>query len=196
MTEPTFATAIRDGALARLQTNNPGVATFRTTPLPPTQAASLPSLGVYLAGEQMTPDGDYDAGEPKFLNDVTIGFSAVNSADSQGANETALNAIADKVLRTLLCDGSFMMLFEGITSIRRAVSFQKDGDTYFAEVRLAMTVRFRSLWPPEAPYALEEVDVYATTSLSSPTLAIVLPQAGCLQGVGAIGIAGSLTAAG
>jgi hypothetical protein len=192
----TFATVIRDGAYSRLQAANPGVTTFRKTPLPPVQPATqLPSLGVYFT-EQMTPEGDYDVGEPKFFHEVTLYFSAVDSADAQGLNEEALDAIVNNIMTTLLCDGSFMMLFEGVTSMRRGYFYPEAGDTYFAEVRLAMTIVFRTNWPPEAPNAFLEMDVYPVPSFdgsTAPAIVVQYPQSGNLTGVAGIGLAGSLS---
>jgi len=199
MVDQTFATAIRDGALSRLQAAPPSgvvAANITTTPLPPMQGAAVPAMRVLLLSEDMTPDGDYNVAEPKFIHDASIGLSAVSVADSEGETETNIDAIVNDALATLICDGTFMELFEGITAIRRTYSFPNQGESYFAEVRLQMTVRFRTVWPPNAPYALDEIDVYPVPAFGpAPTIPIlvnILPQSSCLTGVAGIGLAGSL----
>src|SRR5262249_49145076 len=55
------------------------------------QPYHLPYLGVYLVRENMTPDGDPNAGEVRFSHDVIIGWSVIIENNDPVASEAILD---------------------------------------------------------------------------------------------------------
>ena len=51
--------------------------TSRRTQQLPTFPGVLPYLGVYFIKENMGPDGDINAGEVRFITDLSVGFSII-----------------------------------------------------------------------------------------------------------------------
>lgn len=151
----TYATEIRDAALTLLaaravQADKP----FRKTrsnwgwPLADTD---LPALSVFLPRETMSPDGDANAAEPKFINDMTLGVVISVGFDTPEALDEDTVGRADTALEALLTTPSFLKLFESIERVDQKTVFDKDGQTFLVEIQFDITIRFRTDWPPVVP---------------------------------------------
>jgi hypothetical protein len=78
-TANSYAMDIRNELLSRIKTFPvfADVARFGRSPMLTVQSEDIPYLGVYLVEEQLTPDGDANAGEPRFQSRAKIGFQYV-----------------------------------------------------------------------------------------------------------------------
>jgi hypothetical protein len=65
--------------------------TFRLSRQLPTQVNQLPSLGVYLVKEDMTPDGDPNHGDIDMVHALTVGFSVIIINNDPEATQEKLN---------------------------------------------------------------------------------------------------------
>lgn len=187
----TIATYIRNQAYARLTTgaiSSNWVSTHKS-PIPTRQGDQLPALGVYLMGEVLTPDGDANVSVPRFVSDVVLGISVLHLAENPEALDGKLDTLVDLIEDTLLQDISFVSLkgedgkdvIESFPQIQRRYSYPQNGESYYAEVRLQITVRFRCYFEPKATTPLTEVDVHVspfdnTAQSGEYSLAIPLEQ--------------------
>src|SRR5262245_16877833 len=78
ITQQSYGLLIRDTLYAKVVTLPffTGFKSRRCKQLP-VHPDILPYLGVYLVSERLSPDGDPNAGDVRFDNDLTIGFSIV-----------------------------------------------------------------------------------------------------------------------
>jgi hypothetical protein len=168
----TAATAIREAIIERLS-DLPGYKALpRRVPLPQLQPSDLPRLSVFIMGERLTPDGDANEGDIRFVSEITIGISDMRGFATpdvlEGQNDTAVDMIEAR----LLCDPEFTEmdpdgLFEAVTGITRQRVYPQDGETYFAELRLQMVFQKRVEFAPEILDTLRRVAV--TTRPASST---------------------------
>lgn len=63
----------------------------RKTKMLPTQPNQIPFLGIYIADETMTPDGDANAGAIGFIHMVRYGFSVIEAANDPIVLEARLD---------------------------------------------------------------------------------------------------------
>lgn len=104
MTASSYAMIVRDEMLARLKTM-PFFATFKfgTNKAEQIQPELIPFLGVYFISEDLAPEGDPNAGEPRFHSSATYGFSVVVQNNDGAAAELKLDEawvlIMDKLFR-------------------------------------------------------------------------------------------------
>lgn len=187
----TLATYIRDQAFTRL-TSGSISANWKSTrkfPLPTVQQDQLPVLSVFLLSENMEPDGDENVSVPRFISTVNLAMSVLESADKPDTADGALDPLVDLIEDTLLQDPSFVSLtdangnalIESFPEIRRSYSFPQQGEAYFIEVRLVLSIKFRCFFEPKAPNALTEVDVDTkpfdgSVQSGTYTTSITLPQ--------------------
>jgi hypothetical protein len=160
----TGAVAIRDAIYDRLA----GISDYNRTRKQDTrqlQAEDLPSLMVKVVSEDMTPDGDPNAGVPSFITNATIGISVVRGFKAPAELDADIDADADLVLNTLLTDPAFVGfpgrdpddpnpaigLFEATTHITRRRTTLQQGETYMLELRLEMTFQTRCYFEPVIP---------------------------------------------
>lgn len=160
----TGAVAIRDAIYDRLA----GISDYNRTRKQDTrqlQAEDLPSLLVKVVSEDMTPDGDANAGVPAFITNATIGISVVRGFDVPSELDSKIDDDADLVLNTLLTDPGFVGfpsgdpddvnggigLFEGISHITRRRATIQAGEAYLLELRLEMTFQTRCFFEPIIP---------------------------------------------
>lgn len=164
----TLATQIRDAVYDRLSILD-GYTSFRKAPVPQLQPDALPALSVFISGETLTPDGDDNAGEPHFEASVTIAVSVVRGFDDPSVLSGDIDADVDAIEEGLLCDPTFVTfgpdaLLEGVSGIKRRRLYPqsgKDGETYFAELRLEITFRTRVSFEPDIDAAFEGVTITA-----------------------------------
>ena len=158
----THALRIVDKAATLARTIS-GWKQVRRTPMLQVQPDDLPSLGVYLLREQWAPDGDANAGEPRFIHDLSIGLSGAIAITGSDAQLIALDVLMNDLCAKLLSDTTFIVMVEGVNGIDRRLSFTKDSETPMAEIMMEMRVGFRSQWPPLVVDDLNEIHV--TTAL-------------------------------
>jgi len=58
----------------------------------PMQEPHLPYLGVYIIGEEMTPDGDINAGDIRFVHSLRVGWQVIIENNDPVASELKLDA--------------------------------------------------------------------------------------------------------
>jgi hypothetical protein len=76
------------------------------------QTSSIPYLGVYFVNEDMTPDGDLNAGEIRFTHLLKIGFSVIIQNNDIVACETKLDQAYWAIMNTLWRDPNLTNLID------------------------------------------------------------------------------------
>jgi hypothetical protein len=123
--------------------------TFRRAPMLTVKSGDLPILGVYILREQRTADGDANAGVPKFVHRLTLGFSGAVNVETDEENKlTDLEEVMTKLDDLLLTNAKFVSMTEGVLSMDRVSQYSKIGEISIAEIRVEMTVQFRSQYEP------------------------------------------------
>lgn len=140
---------------------------FRKSPMLKLQPKKLPNLSVYLLRDVMVPDGDANAGEPRFLHNTHIGFSGAILADDEDAALLKLDAIMARIPEVLFKDPTFVAMIEGVVSCDRRFVFSNIGETPMAEIQLEMVFSYRSDWEPNVPNDFEGIVLQATPWPSS-----------------------------
>ena len=192
----TDALRIRDAITDRLKVQ-PWLTlnTVQNQPLPQLQPDELPGLLVVIMGESLTPDGDANAGPPRFEAQITIGISIVEGFESPEQLDGDIDEKITLIETALLTDPTFVRgldpskprghpdrepFFEAIERIQRRRLFPQDGETYFTEARLEIVFVKRVQYDPAV------LDRYAKTVLTarlagsspnSPSLSVVIDQA-------------------
>lgn len=126
--------------------------TYRQTPMLQVQPADLPVLAVHLLRERRVPDGQPNAGEPKFIHEITLGFSGAVHVETDKQDQIhdleEWMATLDDIL---LSDPNFVNLTEGITAMDRVGQYAKVGEITLFEIRVEMSIQSRSYFPPRVP---------------------------------------------
>jgi hypothetical protein len=186
----TLTTMIRDAAYARLIRITEW-RTTRKTPLSPLQPGDVPALGVFLLRETYQPDGDANAGPPRYIVDAVISVAILDIAGKPEVIEGSVDRLVDQALDALLCDGTFLGLRDGrdrpiidsVPAIQRSYHFPQMGESYYLECRLQMTFRFMCFFEANAPYTLHTIDIDTRpmdgTATSSDILEITTASPSC-----------------
>jgi hypothetical protein len=156
---PAGPVAIHEGTLARLEdlTGYGGrILPVRTLP---TKDEDLPAACVHHNGEQLRPDGDANAGPPRFGHTLNLLISLVARADSAFVLQGAQRRSMEEVKETLFTDSSWLNLFEAIESVNCTYHWPRQEEVLLCEARLELMLFYRSAWPPVALNPLDEVDV-------------------------------------
>jgi hypothetical protein len=105
MTATSYAMIVRDEMLARLKTM-PFFKTFKfgTNKAEQIQPELVPFLGVYFISEDLLPEGDANAGEPRFHSSALYGFSIVVQNNDAAAAELTLDQGWSLVMDRLFTD--------------------------------------------------------------------------------------------
>jgi len=105
MTASSYAMIVRDEMLARLKTM-PFFSTFKfgTNKAEQIQPELVPFLGVYFISEDLLPEGDANAGEPRFHSSALYGFSIVVQNNDAAAAELTLDQGWTLVMDRLFTD--------------------------------------------------------------------------------------------
>lgn len=192
----TDALRIRDAITERLR-DLPWLAlnAVQNQPLPQLQADELPGLLVVIMGESLTPDGDANAGPPRFEAQVTIGISLVEGFASPERLDGDVDEKITLIETALLTDPTFVRgldpskprgdpdrepFFEAIERIQRRRLFPQDGETYFSELRLEIVFAKRVQYDPAVLDRYERTELTARLAGSppnSPSLSVVIDQA-------------------
>jgi hypothetical protein len=109
----SYGFIIRDMLLAKLVTAPfyQGFSVRRSRQLP-TQINQLPMLGVYLVKEDLSPDGDPNAGDIEMVHNLTIGFSVVIINSDPEATQKKLNQAYWVIMNWLWRDQYLMNLLD------------------------------------------------------------------------------------
>ena len=88
----TYPMIVRDAMLARVKTM-PFFSTFKfgTNKSAQIQPEHVPFCGIYFINEDLTPDGDPNAGEPRFRSSALYGFSIIVQNNDATAAEATLD---------------------------------------------------------------------------------------------------------
>ena len=162
------ARVIRDGILERL----PQLPFFHKFKFSRAQSkqpqpTDLPFAAVFLLPEIGGPDGDYNAGEPRFRKESQIGISVMLNNIEAEELEDALDAAFDVIMIGLLTDPSFMGFktkyhIEGVSKYRRQNVFGVLGssnETPTGELRLDLTFVTRTGYDPDVRDDLELIHI-------------------------------------
>lgn len=178
------ATKIREAIIERL-TNQDWLPVngFRRQVKPQLQESDLPALLVVIADELESPEDEANCGQPRFMNEVTIGISYCVDEMPPECLDEVLDAATNGIRKRLLQDPTFVRgidpakaeddpdrypLFEAVTKIRRGRLFPQEGATYFAEGRLEITFQFRTAYDPDIEDVLEHVVITARPAGAGP----------------------------
>ena len=139
----------------------------------------LPALIVHASREQMSSDGDLNAGEPTFVNDVTLSVYMRLGANSREDADARLNSRANVVLSTILCDADIISMFEGVQSVTSTRTFSKAGEQFFGNLQIDIVVQFRTAFEPKIYDAYEGTDLVAQplANPNAPPVRVTLDQA-------------------
>jgi hypothetical protein len=139
----------------------------------PVQPDQLPYLGIYLAEEVMTPDGDANAGCVRFSHTARIGFSVVIANNDPVVAEQQSDQAFLLLMKTMFTDLHFMQVVENLQNdegvmvesvvrgTRRHIfgSPQNTNETPFVELQYEVNFFFRTEWYPDITDTLNEIDV-------------------------------------
>jgi hypothetical protein len=134
--------------------------TYRNTPALQVQPGDLPMLGIYILRERRVQDSHANHAEPRFLHELTLGFSGAIWAETDDQNKLLeLEELMSELDEILLTDSTFVRLTEGVTEMDRQGQYAKVGETTLFEIRVEMKIPFRSYFPPRVDDMLERVVV-------------------------------------
>jgi hypothetical protein len=132
----------------------------------------LPVLGVYILNERMTPDGDWDAGEVRFIHDFQIGFSIMIANNSTDLVEQKLDAYWWTLMNGLWRNVSLMNLItsqnadntrtEGVMLGNRRFVYGtvgKNNETPVGEIQYEATCRYRAEFGANITNTLDKIVV-------------------------------------
>ena len=150
----SHTTAIREAIYDRLSTLT-GYATIRKQGTPTLSVDDLPALSIFLADERLDPDGDANAGPPKFGVTATIIVAVSRGFNDPSVIDGIIDSDIDAIETTLLTDPTFAgfaadesFRFESINGMRRRRIYEKDGESYFLELQLEFQFFYRWIYNP------------------------------------------------
>ena len=140
----------------------------RRTQQLPTMPEVLPYLGVYFVKEAMSADGDLNAGEVRFINDMTVGFSIIIQNNDPVESRVTLDAAYWEIMNGIWRDQYIMnlidtsapagvvtlpdgIIIEGVKSGTRKITWGTHGatnETPIAEMSYEAVVVYRAAFPP------------------------------------------------
>jgi hypothetical protein len=165
---PQGPIAIRDGTHARLEDITGVREVFKTRTLP-TKDDDLPIICVAHGGESGRPNGDNNAGAPKFINDLKLLITVVDIATSDLALDAGIARMVEEIKQTLFTDTSWLELFEAIDGFSVSYHFPREAEVLLCEARMELTLVYRSDWPPYAINPLEQVETtFQLTETADP----------------------------
>jgi hypothetical protein len=167
----SYSLIIKNEILARLKLvpTFASIKKFATSPMRQIQAEHIPYLGCYLLEELLEPDGDGNAGEPRFTHAVKIGFTVVIENNNPDVAEQNLDA-AHWAIMNLLHDPRWHVFkmpppfkpvrIESITKGTRKHIYgnaSKDNETPVAELQMDLTYRHRTRFEPIITDTLDSI---------------------------------------
>ena len=177
----TIATQIRDAIFTRVSTLT-GYTKFQREPVPNIAPADVPVVTVFILSENLTPDGDPNAGAPKFEAIATIAVSVLRGFSDPVTLDGQIDVDLDAIENLLLSDPTFVgwgphvpVPFESVMGIRRQRIYHKDAEAYFIEARLEFQFLNRVYYPPNITTGLTEITVANPAAPTVLDLDITLP---------------------
>lgn len=169
----SYSYIIRDGLLQRIKIvpTFHSIKKFSTTKSMRIQPEHLPHFGLYIMEEQLRPDGDPNAGEPRFVHELKLGFSVMVQNSDDRLAEDSLDAAHWTLMNLLTYQGWFRFPMpapfppvdiEGVTRGMRKHQFGNVGnnnETPIAELQMDLTYRFRTSFLPIVTDPLERIHV-------------------------------------
>ena len=167
--------AIRD-AILTLLAPMPGYAKVRKVVQRQLQPEETPCITVFRGEETMNHDGDPNVGEPRFMHEAIFHVTVMRGFEDPMVLDGRADDDMDAILEILLCNQALVAMAEGILSIRKSTAWPQIGDAYYVELRLEITMRYRSFWEPVVPndFRTMSVMVGADPKTSFPQI-ITLP---------------------
>lgn len=162
----SFSILIRDAMLARLQALPYFMpfALFGRAHGLQVLPENIPYLGCYFLGEVLGPDGDPDHGEPRFIHNLSMGFSVIIQNNNIETAEDNLDQAHWVIMNAIMTDPSLrtsnQFLIEGYNRVTRSHHYGTvAGDNMMpvAELRMELGLSYRSYWPPVVPDWLQLV---------------------------------------
>ena len=101
--------------------------------------------------------GDANVGAPSFDHTLVLTIDVVTTADSEDDLDAGIISLVETIKATLLTDGTWVQLFEGIERCDTRYSYPKETTDYFVQATLEIEVTFRSIWEPYLPNELLQV---------------------------------------
>ena len=158
---------VRDGMLTRIKVMPffAAVSAFKYTKnrALQIQPASLPLCGVYFLQETGTPEGDANAGEPRFRVQARFGISVIVVNNDMEAAEYTLDLAAGAIRGGLFSDPTFYnndaFQIQGFSFDSRRHNFgvTVDQETPFAELQLELVCDLGTIDYP--PIVLDDLDI-------------------------------------
>ena len=168
----SYSFVIRDAFLNRLM-RSPFFSGFtaRRTKQLQIQPGNIPYLGVYFVSEDMSPDGDLNAGEIRFTHQLKLGFSAIVVNNDPVACEAKLDQCFWAIMNTLWRDPYLTNMLnttsytgvastpdnvriEGVSRGTRRHVFGNstlDNETPYGEMQYEATVKYSAEYAPMPP---------------------------------------------
>jgi hypothetical protein len=135
--------------------------TFRRTPMLTLQPETMPCLSIYLLRDLRTPDGDANAGPPRFKHMVHVGFSGAVLANNEDKHLLQIDKSMSYIDTVLLNDPTFVAMIEGVEQIDRRYVFSRAGELPLSEIQKEYVFSFRSTFEPQGLPDFEGVEVQA-----------------------------------
>lgn len=130
------------------------------------QTESIPICGVYFLQETRTPDGDSNAGEPRFRVNARYGISVILVNNDLEAAEDALDLAAEAIRNGLLTDPNTYnddeAGIQGFSYEMRRHNFGSsiEQETPYAELQMEMNIDLGTItYPPVVEDNLEVINV-------------------------------------
>jgi hypothetical protein len=168
----SYALLIRDMLLSRwmILPAFASVARFGRSKAKIVQGNQIPYLGVYINNEVMTPDGDANVGEQRFLHTLTIGISYLTQNNNSDLAENRMDS-AHWALMNYFTQQRWdrskddSVRIEACTRVTRTHSYgtmKLDQETPTAELQMEMQFTYRTRFEPVVTDDLLvwHVDVY------------------------------------
>jgi hypothetical protein len=151
----SWSNAIVLGLVARMQQIPPfnTAAKFVRSTARPSQAEHIPFVGVYFMEEHLTPLGDLEAGEPRFIAHTKLGFSYIIANNDPDVAADILDAAHWSLMKMFHYpewhlfpfphpdDPNRKMKVDGISAIEHDRVLDKLAETPIAEMRMEITYK-------------------------------------------------------
>jgi hypothetical protein len=162
----SFSYIMRDGILARLketQIFGSVVKWSRNKMKGPIQLENIPYFGCYLIEEFLSADGDSNAGAPKFVHLLRLGFSVIIISNDNDVAEWNLDQAHWAIMNYLhrqdwfrfpMPVGIKAVDIEGVEKgVRKHVFGNRasNNETPIAELQMDLTIKYRTYFEPYVP---------------------------------------------
>ena len=178
----SYTWVLRECFLAALEKQFAGF-TIRRTDYKPILPAQLPVLAAYIVNERMTPDGDANAGDIRFIHYFQIGFSIIIANNDPDLAEQKLDAAwwimmnalwrNDALTRMFGTGNPDSTAFEGVVVGERRMVYGnvgKTNETPVAELQYEINVTYRTPWDPVITDWLQKLVVTFVLDGLDPTV--------------------------